>query len=131
MAIRWQKKEARTRGSRLLPHMQPRNAQLDTLDTQTPGQKIYSLWPSGNCGSATEVHAGNSHCGRRAMTSLFHGPHVAARPKSRKDILPKRRPSGLRTCPFQWRTPQQCSTSPRLRTDPEQPTIAHDRRHLA
>jgi len=44
-AIPWRaKKEARTADPRLLPHLQPRDAQLDTpVDMQTPGKQIYSL----------------------------------------------------------------------------------------
>ena len=32
------------------------------------------------------MHTGNSHCGRRAITSLFHRPQFAARPKSAKTL---------------------------------------------
>src|SRR5215467_1413986 len=54
--------------------MQPRDAQLDTLNTQTPRKKIYSIRSKGNGRSATEGQTGNGHCGHRASASSFDRP---------------------------------------------------------
>ena len=50
-------------------HMQPRIAQLTPLDTQTPGEQIYSLGSKGNCRSATGLTV---NVAAAAPRSLFH-----------------------------------------------------------